>query len=106
MKCSRCEDCGWVCENHPDRPWDGEHACTCGGAGLNGDHLVVEGCHIKIAVHGAEIGEIGSATSQGKQASACRRRWRALWPSWPVSSGSFAIARGGKTMQAAGRSRT
>jgi hypothetical protein len=49
---------------------------------LNGDHLdaawidgevVVEGCHIKIAVHGAEIGEIGSATSQGKQASACRR---------------------------------
>src|SRR5216684_319842 len=28
-----CEDCGWVCENHPDRPWEGEHACTCGAAG-------------------------------------------------------------------------
>jgi len=27
-----CEDCGWVCESHPDRPWEGEHACTCGGA--------------------------------------------------------------------------
>ncbi|SHH62922.1 hypothetical protein SAMN05443248_5464 [Bradyrhizobium erythrophlei] len=34
MKCSRCEDCGWVCENHPERPWEGEHACTCGGAGM------------------------------------------------------------------------
>jgi len=22
-----------VCESHPDRPWEGEHACTCGGAG-------------------------------------------------------------------------
>jgi hypothetical protein len=33
MKCSLCEDCGWVCENHPARPWEGEHACTCGAAG-------------------------------------------------------------------------
>jgi hypothetical protein len=33
MKCALCEDCGWVCENHPDRPWSGDHACTCGGAG-------------------------------------------------------------------------
>ena len=33
MKCSLCEDCGWVCENHPEKPWEGEHACTCGGAG-------------------------------------------------------------------------
>src|ERR1700676_2765346 len=33
MKCSRCEDTGWVCEAHPDRPWEGEHACTCGAAG-------------------------------------------------------------------------
>jgi hypothetical protein len=22
-----------VCENHPARPWEGEHACTCGAAG-------------------------------------------------------------------------
>jgi len=33
MKCALCEDSGWVCENHPIRPWEGEHACTCGGAG-------------------------------------------------------------------------
>jgi hypothetical protein len=33
MKCALCEDCGWVCEAHPDRPWEGKDACTCGGAG-------------------------------------------------------------------------
>ncbi len=33
MKCSVCEDCGWVCEDHPDRPFQGEHARDCGGAG-------------------------------------------------------------------------
>jgi len=33
MKCSVCEDCGWVCESHPYLPWQGEHACNCGGAG-------------------------------------------------------------------------
>jgi hypothetical protein len=32
-KCSVCEDSGWVCEGHPDRPWEGGHACGCGGAG-------------------------------------------------------------------------
>jgi hypothetical protein len=34
MRCALCEDTGWVCENHPDTPWDGEHACDCGGAGM------------------------------------------------------------------------
>jgi hypothetical protein len=33
MKCALCEDSGWVCENHPKRAWEGEHACGCGGAG-------------------------------------------------------------------------
>jgi hypothetical protein len=33
MTCPRCDDIGWVCENHPDRPWEGERACQCGGAG-------------------------------------------------------------------------
>jgi hypothetical protein len=33
MKCFVCEDYGWVCEAHPDKPFEGEHACTCGGAG-------------------------------------------------------------------------
>ncbi len=31
--CARCENCRWVCENHPDRPFFGERACDCGGAG-------------------------------------------------------------------------
>jgi hypothetical protein len=32
MKCSRCEDTRWVCENHPDRPWDKTlpNGCECG----------------------------------------------------------------------------
>src|SRR6266511_1775962 len=34
MKCARCRDTYWVCERHDDRPWDGEHACGCGGAGM------------------------------------------------------------------------
>jgi hypothetical protein len=34
MKCTHCHDTGWVCENHADRPWEGPHACTCGGAGM------------------------------------------------------------------------
>ena len=32
--CPLCDDFGWVCENHPNRPWEGHHACTCGGAGM------------------------------------------------------------------------
>lgn len=34
MKCTNCDDCFWVCENHDDRPWDGDRACECGGAGM------------------------------------------------------------------------
>jgi hypothetical protein len=41
MGTSECEVCGgarWVCEDHPDKPWDGasdrEDACHCGGAGM------------------------------------------------------------------------
>ena len=35
MSCPACEDMGWVCEDHDDRPW-GIHprACQCGGAGM------------------------------------------------------------------------
>jgi len=32
VACHRCDDCRWICGNHPDRPWEGERACTCGGA--------------------------------------------------------------------------
>lgn len=33
MKCLAYEGTRWVCENHPDQPWDGPHACACGAAG-------------------------------------------------------------------------
>jgi len=26
-RCVLCEDCGWVRERHPDKPWEGPHAC-------------------------------------------------------------------------------
>jgi hypothetical protein len=30
-KCARCEDLGWVCENHDDKPWrEGPGGCECG----------------------------------------------------------------------------
>jgi hypothetical protein len=39
MKCEACDDTGWVCENHPDRPSEcggnaSALACRCGGAGM------------------------------------------------------------------------
>jgi hypothetical protein len=34
VKCARCRDIGWLCEAHDDLPWDGEHACGCGAAGM------------------------------------------------------------------------
>ena len=34
MKCPVCEDSSWVCEEHPQEPWDGEHACGCGAPGM------------------------------------------------------------------------
>jgi hypothetical protein len=33
MKCTTCDDIGWVCEHHLDRPWDGPRACECDAAG-------------------------------------------------------------------------
>lgn len=33
-KCDLCDNTGWVCENHPDRPWrefsERADACDCG----------------------------------------------------------------------------
>jgi hypothetical protein len=23
----QCEGCGWVCEGHQEKPWEGQHAC-------------------------------------------------------------------------------
>ena len=31
--CPRCDNTRRVCENHLDRPFLGERACGCGGAG-------------------------------------------------------------------------
>jgi hypothetical protein len=33
VHCIICEDGGCFCEDHQDRPWQGPHACPCGGAG-------------------------------------------------------------------------
>ena len=29
-KCPICFGVGWVCENHPGKPWDQELGCECG----------------------------------------------------------------------------
>jgi hypothetical protein len=31
--CARCDNCRFVCEAHPDKPWDGPCACGCGAPG-------------------------------------------------------------------------
>ena len=31
--CSHCNDEGWVCENHPDVPWEGGSATCCAKEG-------------------------------------------------------------------------
>jgi hypothetical protein len=31
--CPNCKGLGWVCENHPRRPWSDSFGCTC-GAGM------------------------------------------------------------------------
>lgn len=28
MECETCDDTGWTCEVHPNRPWNGQNACT------------------------------------------------------------------------------
>ena len=37
-ECASCCGCGWVCENHPDKPWSGympkDFIECCGGAGM------------------------------------------------------------------------
>jgi hypothetical protein len=37
VECAMCKGNRWVCEDHPEKPWDGAsdapEACHCGGAG-------------------------------------------------------------------------
>ena len=48
--CRNCANCGWVCENHPDRPWGGlsanPYACECGAGAPCGV------CNLKMASAG------------------------------------------------------
>lgn len=34
--CEKCNNTGWVCEDHDNLPWESgfENDCTCGGAGM------------------------------------------------------------------------
>jgi hypothetical protein len=34
ITCQICKDEGWVCEDHQDKPWNGEHHRICLGAGM------------------------------------------------------------------------
>jgi len=38
VECPKCHGEGWVCEDHPDLPWEGFIAlpdcCSCGAAGM------------------------------------------------------------------------
>jgi len=34
VKCPRCYGARWVCENHPNEPWNGDHSKRCDGAGM------------------------------------------------------------------------
>jgi hypothetical protein len=38
MKCSVCEDCGWVCENHPD--WGDILGSDCGETGRSSSRRI------------------------------------------------------------------
>ena len=38
MKCSICEDCCWVCENHPD--WGGILGSDCGETGRSSSRRI------------------------------------------------------------------
>lgn len=55
MNCEKCNDTGWVCENHPDKPWEtGEdNDCDCGGAGMPCE------CNPNEIMHGSPVRLIG-----------------------------------------------
>lgn len=56
VTCETCHGCGWVCENHPDRPWEGisahHRACGCGAGQPCGD------CNTDLHLSGFEGGVI------------------------------------------------
>lgn len=33
-RCKICQDTGWVCEAHPEKPWTGTRSCGCGAPGM------------------------------------------------------------------------
>ena len=62
--CPRCNGCRWVCEAHPDRPWEGEHACCCGAPG--------EPCPVCNRVEGDEVPEM----PEGFRVDVDEKGWR------------------------------
>lgn len=56
MTCKYCDDTGWVCEDHTDKPWDGvsnhKDACHCGGAGSPCEEYNTCGCNELLNVSG------------------------------------------------------
>ena len=60
MRCTSCEDTGWVCETHPSKPWNGPKACGCGAAGMpcsicNGDGHVSRVLKSVLAAKGKRV---------------------------------------------------
>lgn len=84
--CRNCDNTGWVCENHPQRPWDGESgrhdACGC-GAGAPCEvcqqvqrHLALTG---RIPVNGALVcGQDDYGNAVGQEVRFENLRWRLI----------------------------
>ena len=60
--CERCDGTGWVCENHPDKPWEDSGSalsCDCGGAGdacdCNPDGDFPPGFRVTMSVNPDEV---------------------------------------------------
>jgi len=34
MICNNCNNSGWVCEEHPNKPWEQGKVTCCSGAGM------------------------------------------------------------------------
>ena len=56
MPCRTCLGARWVCEDHPDRPWDIPGGCVCGGAGAP-----CPSCNVSDRDHPPQLPEAGRA---------------------------------------------
>jgi len=74
ITCWQCDGCMWVCEAHPERPWDGPVACGCGAAGAR--------CPICNTVESPEMPP-GFSDNTGSRHRA--KSWTLRWQ-WPRPS--------------------